>query len=78
MNQLVALADGRTLRPPICGSGHRKIYRRLDTTSQGFFTPRWMMAAHIETGTMASPQHYSTRVLHHLGLVATMQGNRAM
>ena len=30
------------------------------------------MAAHIETGTMASPQHYSTRVLHHLGLVAAM------
>ena len=30
------------------------------------------MAAHIETGTMASPRHYSTRVLHHLGLVAAM------
>ena len=30
------------------------------------------MAAHIQTGTMASPQHYSTRVLNHLGLVAAM------
>ena len=28
------------------------------------------MAAHIETGTMASPDHYSSKQLNHLGLVA--------
>ena len=28
------------------------------------------MAAHIETGTMACPQHYSSKQLDHLGLVA--------
>jgi transposase len=44
----------------------------LDTTLQVFFTVRLMMAAHFETGTMASPQHYSTRMLNHLGLVSTM------
>ncbi len=43
-----------------------------DTTLQVFFTVRLMMAAHFETGTMASPQHYSTRMLNHLGLVSTM------
>jgi hypothetical protein len=31
-----------------------------------------MMAAHIETGTMASPHHYSSRMLNHLGLVSAM------
>ena len=30
------------------------------------------MAAHIETGTMASAQHYSSKLLKHLGLVAGM------
>ena len=30
------------------------------------------MAAHIETGTMASPHHYSSRMLDHLGLVSAM------
>ncbi|EDN70185.1 transposase [Beggiatoa sp. PS] len=30
------------------------------------------MAAHIETGTMAHPQHYSSKLLNHLGLVAGM------
>jgi len=30
------------------------------------------MAAHFETGTMASPQHYSSRILNQLGLVAAM------
>lgn len=30
------------------------------------------MAAHIETGTMASPDHYSSKLLNHLGLVAGM------
>lgn len=30
------------------------------------------MAAHIETGTMASPSHYSSKQLNHLGLVAEM------
>ena len=30
------------------------------------------MAAHIETGSMASPQHYSSKRLNHLGLVAGM------
>ena len=30
------------------------------------------MAAHIETGTMSSPQHYSSKQLNHLGLVAGM------
>jgi len=30
------------------------------------------MAAHFETGTMASPQHYSSRTLNQLGLVAAM------
>ena len=30
------------------------------------------MAAHIETGTMADPQHYSSKLLEHLGLVAGM------
>ena len=30
------------------------------------------MAAHSETGTMASPHHYSSRQLNHLGLVAGM------
>jgi len=39
---------------------------------QVFFTVRLMMAAHFETGTMASPQHYSSRTLNQLGLVAAM------
>jgi hypothetical protein len=30
------------------------------------------MAAHVETGTMASPEHYSSKQLNHLGLVAGM------
>jgi transposase len=30
------------------------------------------MAAHIETGTMAAPQHYSSQILNHLGLVSAM------
>lgn len=30
------------------------------------------MAAHFETGTMASPEHYSTKILNHLGLVSAM------
>jgi len=30
------------------------------------------MAAHIETGTMASPEHISRQLLNHLGLVAGM------
>ncbi|NEX23075.1 IS1634 family transposase, partial [Thiorhodococcus mannitoliphagus] len=30
------------------------------------------MAVHIETGSMASPRHYSSQVLNHLGLVAGM------
>lgn len=30
------------------------------------------MAAHIETGTMAHPEHYSSKLLNHLGLVAGM------
>jgi len=30
------------------------------------------MAAHIETGTMASPDHYSSKQLNHLGLVSAM------
>ena len=30
------------------------------------------MAAPIETGTMASPEHYSSRILNHLGLVSAM------
>ena len=30
------------------------------------------MAAHIETGTMAGPTHYSSKLLNHLGLVAGM------
>jgi transposase len=30
------------------------------------------MATHIETGTMASPPHYSSKLLNHLGLVAGM------
>ena len=30
------------------------------------------MAAHFETGTMASPQHYSSRILNQLGLVSAM------
>ena len=30
------------------------------------------MAAHIETGTMASPRHYSSKQLNHSGLVAGM------
>jgi hypothetical protein len=30
------------------------------------------MAVHIETGTMASPEHYSSKLLNHLGLVAGM------
>ena len=30
------------------------------------------MAAHIETGTMAAPQPYSSRMLNHLGLVSAM------
>ena len=30
------------------------------------------MAAHVETGTMAHPEHYSSKLLNHLGLVAGM------
>ncbi len=30
------------------------------------------MVAHIETGTMAPPEHYSSKQLNHLGLVAGM------
>ena len=30
------------------------------------------MATHIETGTMAHPEHYSSKLLNHLGLVAGM------
>ncbi|NEX23372.1 DUF4277 domain-containing protein, partial [Thiorhodococcus mannitoliphagus] len=30
------------------------------------------MAVHIDTGSMASPRHYSSQVLNHLGLVAGM------
>ncbi len=30
------------------------------------------MAVHIETGTMVSPEHYSSKLLNHLGLVAGM------
>jgi transposase len=30
------------------------------------------MAAHVETGTMAHPEHYSSKQLNHLGLVAGM------
>lgn len=30
------------------------------------------MAAHFETGTMANPEHYSTKILNHLGLVSAM------
>lgn len=30
------------------------------------------MAAHFETGTMAGPEHYSTNMLNHLGLVSAM------
>ena len=30
------------------------------------------MAVHIETGSMAGPQHYSSQALNHLGLVAGM------
>jgi hypothetical protein len=30
------------------------------------------MAAHIETGTMASSEHYSSKLLKHLGLVVGM------
>ncbi len=30
------------------------------------------MAAHVETGTMAGPDHYSTKMLNHLGLVSGM------
>jgi hypothetical protein len=33
---------------------------------------RLIMAAHIETGTMASPEHDSRRILNHLGLVLAM------
>ena len=44
----------------------------LDTMFQVFFTVRLMMAAHFETGTMASPQHDSSRILNQLGLVSAM------
>lgn len=30
------------------------------------------MAAHVETGTMAHPEYYSSKQLNHLGLVADM------